>query len=185
MIFSETKLSGVLLIEPELHADDRGSFARSFCVDEFKNVGVDFGIAQTNFSFNKYAGTLRGLHYQLPPFAEAKIVRCTRGALYDVVVDLRSESPTSGQWLAVELNAENRNSIYVPEGCAHGFQTLVDNTEVSYLMSERYVSEAASGVRYDDPAIGIEWPLAVSSVSDRDRDWPDFQPQVGTGMTEQ
>ena len=184
MNFSETKLSGVLLIEPELHADDRGSFARSFCVDDFKNVGIDFCVVQANFSFNKYAGALRGLHYQLSPFAEAKVVRCTSGALYDVVVDLRSGSPTLGQWLAIELNAKNRNSIYVPEGCAHGFQTLVDNTEVSYLMSERYVPEAASGVRYDDPAIGIEWPLAVSSVSDRDRDWPDFQPQVGTGMTE-
>lgn len=185
MNFSETKLSGVFLIEPELHADDRGSFARSFCVDEFSDVGIDFHVVQANISFNKYAGTLRGLHYQSPPFAEAKIVSCTRGALYDVVVDLRSGSPTSGQWFATELNAENRNALYVPEGCAHGFQTLVDNTEVSYLMSERYATEAASGVRYDDPAIGIEWPLPVSSVSDRDRDWPDFQSQAGTGMAEQ
>jgi len=185
MKFSETKLSGVLLIEPELHADDRGSFARSFCVDDFNKVGIDFQVVQANISFNKYAGTLRGLHYQLPPSAEAKVVRCTSGALYDVVVDLRSDSPTLGQWFATELNAENRNSMYVPEGCAHGFQTLADNTEVSYFMSERYAPEAASGVRYDDPAIGIEWPLAVSSVSDRDRDWPDFQQQVATGMTEQ
>ena len=125
------------------------------------------------------------MHYQVAPFAEAKVVRCTGGALYDVVVDLRSGSPTLGQWFATELNAENRKSLFMPEGCAHGFQTLVDNTEVSYLMSERYAPEAASGVRHDDAAFGIEWPLAVSSVSDRDRGWPDFSPQVNSGTTEQ
>ena len=185
MIFSETKLSGVLLVEPELHVDDRGSFARSFCIDEFDKAGIDFQVVQANISFNKYSGAVRGMHYQVSPHAEAKVVRCTSGALYDVLVDLRPDSPSYSQWIGVELNAENRYAMFVPKGCAHGFQTLVDNTEVSYLMSERYVAEAASGVRYDDPAIGIEWPLVVSSVSDRDRDWPDFQPQVGTGMTEQ
>ena len=185
MNFSETNLSGVLLIELELHVDDRGSFARSFCIDEFNEAGIDMQVVQANISFNKLSGAVRGMHYQVSPHAEAKVVRCTSGALYDVVVDLRPDSPSYGQWIGIELNAENRFAMFVPKDCAHGFQTLVDNTEVSYLMSERYVAEAASGVRYDDPAIGIEWPLAVSSVSDRDRDWPDFQPQVGTGMTEQ
>ena len=115
------------------------------------------------------------MHYQLPPHAEAKVVRCTRGALHDVVIDLRSESPTFCRWIAAELNAEKNTEMFVPQGCAHGFQTLVDNTEVSYLMSERYVPESASGVRYDDPAFGVEWPLAISFVADRDQSWPEFQ----------
>jgi dTDP-4-dehydrorhamnose 3,5-epimerase len=182
MIFSETKLSGVFLIEPEVHADDRGSFARTFCLDDFESADISFYVVQANTSFNKFAGTLRGMHYQVSPFEEAKVVRCTRGALYDVIVDLRSDSPTLGQWFATELNAENRKSVFAPEGCAHGFQTLVDNTEVSYLMSEYYAPEAASGVRYDDPAFGIEWPLPVSSVSDRDRSWPDFESPETAGM---
>jgi len=184
MKFTETKVSGVFLIEPEFHADNRGSFARSFCVDEFNEAGIDIHVVQANISFNKHSGAVRGLHYQVSPHAEAKVVRCTSGALYDVVVDLRPDSPSFSQWIGIELNAENRNAMFVPKGCAHGFQTLVDGTEVSYLMSERYVPEAASGVRYDDPAFGIEWPLTVSSVSDRDRSWPDFKPQAGTGMTE-
>lgn len=183
MKFTETKVSGVFLIELDLHADDRGSFARSFCVDEFNEAGIEFQVVQANVSFNKYSGAVRGMHYQVSPHAEAKVVRCTSGALYDVVVDLRPDSRSYGQWVGIELNAENRHSLYMPEGCAHGFQTLVENTEVSYLMSERYAPEAASGVRYDDPAIGIKWPLAVSSVSDRDRDWPDFQPQARAGTT--
>ena len=185
MHFSKTKLSGVFLIEPELHADDRGSFARSFCVDEFNEAGIDFRVVQANISLNKYAGTVRGMHYQLPPFAEAKVVSCTSGAFCDVVVDLRAGSQTLGQWIAIELSAENKNSVFMPEGCAHGFQTLVDNTEISYLMSERYAPEAASGVRYNDPAFGIEWPMAVSSVSARDQGWPDYQSPKKAGMTEQ
>jgi dTDP-4-dehydrorhamnose 3,5-epimerase len=185
MKFTETTVSGVFLIELDLHADDRGSFARSFCVDEFNEAGMDIHVVQANISFNKHSGAVRGMHYQVSPHAEAKVVRCTRGALYDVVVDLRPDSPSYSQWFGIELNAENRKAMFVPKGCAHGFQTLVDGTEVSYLMSERYVPEAASGVRYDDPAFGIEWPMAVSSVSDRDQGWPDFKPQVGTGMTEQ
>ena len=183
MKFTETKVSGVFLIEPELHADDRGSFARSFCIDEFNEAGIDIQVVQANISFNKYSGAVRGMHYQVSPHAEAKVVRCTSGALYDVVVDLRPDSPSYCQWIAIELNAENRHAMFVPKGCAHGFQTLVDGTEVSYLMSERYVPEAASGVRYDDPAFGIDWPLKVSSVSDRDRSWPDFKPQVRAGTT--
>ena len=185
MKFTETKVSGVFLIEPELHADDRGSFARSFCVDDFNEAGIDIHVVQANISFNKHSGAVRGMHYQASPHAEAKVVRCTSGALYDVVVDLRPDSPSYSQWIGIELNGVNRNAMFVPKGCAHGFQTLADGTEVSYLMSERYVPASASGVRYDDPAFGIEWPLTVSSVSDQDRGWPDFQPQVGTGMTEQ
>lgn len=184
MNFSDTKLSGVLLIEPELHVDDRGSFARSFCVDEFSEAGIDIQIVQANISFNKHSGAVRGMHYQVSPHAEAKVVRCTSGALYDVVVDLRPDSPSYSQWIGIELNADNRYAMYVPKGCAHGFQTLVDRTEVSYLMSERYVPEAASGVRYDDPEFGIDWPLKVSSVSDRDRSWPNFESQIKARTTE-
>lgn len=175
MKFIATKLSGVYLIEPELHADDRGSFARTYCEDEFGGAGIEFNVVQANTSFNKYAGTLRGMHYQLSPHAEAKVVRCTSGALHDVVIDLRPESPTFCNWVAAELNAGNNTEMFVPKGCAHGFQTLVDNTEVSYLMSERYVPESASGVRYDDPTFGVEWPLAISFVADRDRNWPEFR----------
>jgi dTDP-4-dehydrorhamnose 3,5-epimerase len=176
MRFSQTGLAGVFLIEPELLADERGSFARSFCVDEFAEAGIDFEVVQANISFNRFSGTVRGMHFQSPPHAEAKVVRCTRGALYDVVVDLRPDSATCGEWFAAELNADNRSALYIPEGCAHGFQTLLDNTEVDYLMSGRYEPGAASGVRFDDPVFGIDWPLAVSSVSDRDRNWPDFEP---------
>lgn len=174
MKITETKLSGVYLIELELAEDERGSFARSFCIDEFGACGIDFSIVQSNISFNKSAGTLRGMHYQKQPFTESKIVRCTRGAIFDVVVDLRSESDTFCQWYGVELNSENRSALLVPPGCAHGFQTLLDSTELHYLMSERYQPEAAVGVRFDDPAFEIVWPMKVSSLSARDRQWPDF-----------
>jgi dTDP-4-dehydrorhamnose 3,5-epimerase len=179
MKFAQTELPGVFLVEPELLADDRGAFARSFCVDEFAAAGIEFEVVQANISFNRFKGTVRGMHFQADPYAEAKVVRCTRGALYDVVVDLRPDSAMYGKWIGAELNADNRKALFIPEGCAHGFQTLLDNTEVDYLMSSRYQPEAASGVRFDDPAIGIDWPLAVSSVSDRDRDWPDFEPRSG------
>lgn len=179
MNLSPTELPGVFLVEPELLTDDRGAFARTFCVDEFASAGIDFEVVQANISFNKYSGTLRGMHFQQAPHAEAKVVRCTSGALYDVVVDLRPDSSTYCQWISAELNADNRKALFIPEGCAHGFQTLLDNTEVDYLMSGRYVPEAASGVRFDDPAFGIEWPLPVSSVSDRDRHWPDFDVASG------
>ena len=181
MKFAQTELPGVFLIEPELLADDRGAFARSFCVDEFAAAGIEFEVVQATVSFNRFSGTVRGMHFQADPYAEAKVVRCTRGALYDVVVDLRPDSAMYGKWVGAELNADNRKALYIPEGCAHGFQTLLDNTEVDYLMSSRYQPEAASGVRFDDPAIGIDWPLAVSSVSDRDRGWPDFD--VSSGKT--
>jgi len=175
MKFSETELSGVYLIELEPSEDERGSFARSFCRDEFGEAGIDFSIAQANISFNNFAGTIRGMHYQEHPFEELKVVRCTRGAIFDVVLDLRPESSTYCQWCSAELNAENGSALFVPAGCAHGFQTLSDSTEVHYLMSEPYKPDAASGIRFDDPVFGIEWPMIVSSVSDRDRHWPDFR----------
>ena len=178
MIILPTELPGVFLIEPEMLTDDRGSFARSFCVDEFAAAGIDIEIVQANLSSNKFSGTVRGMHYQRAPHAEAKIVRCSSGAMYDVVVDLRPDSATYCTWFAAELNSDNKKALFIPEGCAHGFQTLLDNTEVDYLMSVRYVPESSTGVRYDDPAFGIEWPLPVSSVSERDRSWPDFQPHA-------
>ena len=178
MIFSPTELPGVFLIELEMRTDDRGSFARSFCVDEFASAGIEFEVVQANLSFNKFSGTVRGMHLQRTPHAEAKVVRCSSGALYDVVVDLRPDSATYCRSFAAELNADNRTAMFIPEGCAHGFQTLLDNTEVEYLMSGRYVPESSTGVRFDDPVFGIEWPLPVSSVSERDRSWPDFQPHA-------
>ncbi len=178
MIISSTALPGVFLIEPEMLTDERGSFARSYCVDEFAAAGIDFEVVQANLSCNKFSGTVRGMHYQRAPHAEAKVVRCASGAMYDVVVDLRPESEAYGKWFAAELNADNKVAMFIPEGCAHGFQTLLDNTEVDYLMSGRYVPQSATGVRYDDPAFGIEWPLPVSSVSERDRSWPDFEPEA-------
>jgi dTDP-4-dehydrorhamnose 3,5-epimerase len=180
MVILPTELPGVFLIEPEMLTDDRGSFARSFCVDEFAAAGIDFEVVQANLSCNKYSGTLRGMHYQRPPHAEAKVVRCTSGAMYDVVVDLRPDSATYCRWFAAELNANNKKALFIPEGCAHGFQTLLDNTEVDYLMSVRYAPEHSAGVRYDDPAFGIEWPLPVTFVSERDRSWPDINRQTET-----
>jgi dTDP-4-dehydrorhamnose 3,5-epimerase len=183
MNFNETTLPGVFLIEPDIHADERGSFARTFCLDEFDAAGIRFGVVQANISFNQHSGTVRGMHFQRAPHGEGKVVRCTAGSMYDVIVDLRPDSPTFCQWVAAELNAENRKAIYAPEGCAHGFQTLSDSTEVSYLMSERYAPEAATGVRFDDPAFEIDWPLPVSNISARDRDWPNFDTaQWGTGQ---
>jgi len=177
MQFSEAALSGVYLIELETAEDERGSFARSFCVDEFEEAGIEFSIVQANISFNNFAGTLRGMHFQGHPHGESKIVRCTRGAIFDVALDLRAESETFCQWHGVELNAENRKALLIPQGCAHGFQTLSKSTEVHYLMSERYMPETADGVRFDDPAFRIDWPKTVSSISARDRSWPDFQRQ--------
>lgn len=175
MKISETRLSGVYLIDLELFEDERGSFARSFCLEEFNEAGIEFSIAQANISFNNFAGTIRGMHFQEHPFEESKVVRCTRGALFDVVLDLRPESSTYCQWCGSELNSENRSALFIPAGCAHGFQTLTDSTEVHYLMSESFKPEAARGVRFDDPVFGVEWPMQVSSISDRDRHWPDFR----------
>ncbi len=169
MIFTETKLKGAFRIDLELRKDDRGYFARSFCQQEFEAHGLQKIVSQSNVSFNEKKGTLRGMHFQIAPKAEAKLVRCTRGALYDVIVDLRPESSTYCAWTAVELTADNGRMLYIPEGFAHGFQTLEDNTEVFYQMFEFYSPEHARGVRWDDPAFGISWPLPDPVMSDKDR----------------
>ena len=176
MIFTETKLPGAYLIDIEKRGDQRGFFARGWCQKEFEAHDLIPRVVQTNISLSKRKGTLRGMHYQVAPYAEAKLVRCTRGALYDVIIDLRPDSPTHMQWLGVELSAENYKMLYVPEGFAHGFQTLVDNTEVTYQVSQFYTPEAEGGVRYNDPAFGIEWPLEVQVISDKDQSWPDYSP---------
>jgi dTDP-4-dehydrorhamnose 3,5-epimerase len=168
MIFTETKLKGAYLIELDKHEDERGFFARSWCTDEFEEHGLNPRVVQCNISFNKKLGTLRGLHYQSPPYQEAKLVRCTMGALYDVIVDLRSDSSSFKKWFSVELTAQDRRALYVPEGFAHGFQTLVDNTEVFYQMSEFFHPECARGVRWDDPAFGIVWPISNAIISKKD-----------------
>jgi dTDP-4-dehydrorhamnose 3,5-epimerase len=168
MIFTETKLKGAYLIDIEKNEDERGFFARSWCRDEFEKHGLNPHLVQCNISFNKKRGTLRGMHYQVAPFAEAKLVRCTIGAIYDVVIDLRSDSPTFKQWFSVELTAQNRRALYVPEGFAHGFQTLVDDTEVFYQMSEFYHPEYARGIHWDDPTIGVEWPILNPIISQKD-----------------
>jgi dTDP-4-dehydrorhamnose 3,5-epimerase len=175
MIFHETKLAGVFEIQIEPHCDERGFFARAWCQREFENHGLSPRVAQCSISFNEHKGTLRGLHYQAAPYPEAKVVRCTRGSLYDVVVDLRSPSATFKQWIGVTLSAANRHMLYVPEGCAHGFLTLEDATEIFYQISEFYHPELARGVRWDDPAFQIMWPSAVGVISERDRTYPDFK----------
>lgn len=175
MNFLETKLPGVFEIELEQLRDDRGFFARTWCQEEFKSHGLNPNLAQCNISFNKRRGTLRGMHFQAPPYAEAKLVRCTRGSMYDVAVDLRPQSPTFKDWTAVVLTDENRRMLYVPEGCAHGFLTLKDETEVLYQISEFYNPESARGVRWDDPAFQIVWPEDVRVISERDRRYVNFE----------
>ncbi len=172
MIFTETKLAGAYVVEPELLIDERGFFARTWSAEDFSAHGLEPKFVQCNTSLNKQKGTLRGMHYQIAPHEEAKLVRCTAGAIYDVIVDLRPDSPTRGQWVGVELTAQNRLMIYVPPGFAHGFQTLVDNSEVFYQVSAYYHPESARGVRWDDPAFGIRWPLESSVISERDRSHP-------------
>ena len=172
MRYRETGLPGCLVVEPELIEDERGFFARTWDAGEMGGSGLNIVVVQCNISFNKRRGTLRGLHYQSRPHEEAKLVRCTRGAIYDVAVDVRPGSPTFGSWVGEELTAENRLALYVPEGFAHGYQTLVDATEVSYQVSHRYVPEASRGVLWSDPAIGIDWPVGEVTVSDRDRSQP-------------
>jgi dTDP-4-dehydrorhamnose 3,5-epimerase len=174
MIFKETPLPGAYLIELEAHQDERGSFARSWCAREFAAHGLNPRIAQCNVSYNVRRGTLRGLHYQIRPFEEAKLVRCTRGALYDVIVDLRRDSPSYRKWTGALLTPDNGLMIYVPEGCAHGFLTMEDRTEVHYQISEFYAPDHARGFRWNDPAFGISWPAAVEVISDRDRTYPDY-----------
>jgi len=176
MIFQETKLEGAFIINPERQEDERGFFARTWCQREFEGHGLNSRLLQCNISFNKEKGTIRGMHYQDPPYQEAKLIRCTMGAIYDVVIDLRPFSVTFKQWIGVELSAENRKMLYIPEGYAHGFQTLMDNTEVFYQMSENYHPEHARGIRWDDVTFIIEWPLTKVILSTRDRSFPDFTP---------
>jgi dTDP-4-dehydrorhamnose 3,5-epimerase len=175
MIFRQTKLAGAYLIEPEPIHDERGQFARVWCEREFGSKGLSTKLAQMSVSFSSRCGTLRGLHYQVAPHAEVKLVRCTRGSIYDVIVDLRPNSSSYLQWFGVELSWDRRNMVYAPEGFAHGFQTLEDDTEVSYQISQPYAPASARGLRFSDPILGITWPLIVSAISERDANWADFE----------
>jgi len=174
VIFSPTPLAGLLVVEPERKADERGFFARVWCKHEFAAMGLDVDVVQASVSHNRRAGTLRGMHFAWPPSQEGKLVRCERGAIYDVVIDLRPDSPSFLQQACFELDQDNRNALFIPPGLAHGFQTLRDGTDVLYMMTEAYRADLADGVRFDDPAFGIRWPLPVSVVVDRDRNYPDF-----------
>lgn len=174
MIFLESRLRGAFVVDLEKNEDNRGFFARSWCEKEFLAHNLDPAITQCNISFNRSKGTLRGMHYQAAPFAEAKLVRCTAGSVYDVIIDLRPDSATYKQHVVEVLSADNHKMMYVPAGFAHGFQTLEDNTEVFYQMSQFYSPEHARGVRYNDPAFGISWVVSDVVISDRDRDYPDF-----------
>jgi dTDP-4-dehydrorhamnose 3,5-epimerase len=176
MKFHPTPLNGAYTIELEKRGDDRGFFARAFCQREFEAAGVPMSAVQMNNALSAKAGTLRGMHYQLPPAAEIKVVRCIRGALYDVIIDLRPDSPTFCRWFGVELTEENRLMIFVPRGFAHGLLTLADDTEAFYLVSEFYGPEQERGLRFDDPRFGVEWPRAPIEISAKDRSWPSFDP---------
>ncbi len=178
MKFIETVLKGAFVIEPERIEDERGFFARTFCRREFEERGLNPNLAQCSVSFNHKRGTLRGMHYQAPPHAECKLVRCARGAIYDVIVDLRPQSETFRRWTAVELNADNRRALYVPEGLAHGFETLADETEVFYEISEFHHPELTRGVRYADPTIDIKWPITPTTMSRRDAQLPFFNEET-------
>jgi dTDP-4-dehydrorhamnose 3,5-epimerase len=171
VIFTETALAGAYVIDLERREDTRGYFARAFCQEEFAQHGLEPVIAQANVAFNRAAGTLRGMHFQYPPKAETKLVRCTRGAIVDIIVDLRPESPTYLQNISVELNEENGRALYVPERFAHGYQTLLDETETSYQVGEFYAPETEGGLAYDDPRLGLVWPLPVTAISEKDAQW--------------
>jgi dTDP-4-dehydrorhamnose 3,5-epimerase len=174
MVFHETGLKGVYAIELQRLEDERGFFARSWCRREFEAQGLNSNLVQCNVSFNTSKGTLRGMHYQVAPFEEAKLIRCTRGSIYDVIVDIRQDSASFGKHFSIVLTAENRRMLYAPEGFAHGFLTLEDHTEVFYQMSQFYAPEHARGFRWNDPAFGIRWPGDVKAISERDRSYPDF-----------
>ena len=176
MRYQTTAVGGVLVVDLELRQDDRGFFARTFDVTEFAEHGMDTAVAQCNVSFNHLAGTLRGLHRQVPPHAEGKLVRCTAGAIVDVAVDVRPDSPTYGRHVMVELTAANRRALWIPPYVAHGYQTLVPETEVTYQVSGRYAPGGEQGFRHDDPAFGIEWPLPVAVISAKDASWPLVEP---------
>lgn len=174
MIFTETKLSGVFIIEPERLEDDRGFFARVFDEKVFRQKGIEFNLVESSVSFNKKKGTLRGMHYQARPHAESKIVRCTMGKIYDVVIDLRPKSKTFKKWFAIELTAENRRMLFIPKGLAHGFMTLEDNCEIEYQMDQAYVPESSTGIKYDDKEFGVVWPMEPEVISPKDLAWKPF-----------
>ncbi|MGG6241934.1 dTDP-4-dehydrorhamnose 3,5-epimerase [Nodosilinea sp. AN01ver1] len=175
MIFEATNLKDAFVIDLEIRSDDRGGFARTFCAKEFEEHGLKPMVAQCNMSFNYKKGTLRGMHYQLAPAAETKLVRCTRGAIYDVIIDIRPDSPTYMQHFGIELTADNRKALYVPELFAHGYQALTDDAEVIYQVGEFYSPGYEQGIRYDDPTFGIEWPIPVTVISEKDAKWPAFK----------
>ncbi|HKE93129.1 MAG TPA: dTDP-4-dehydrorhamnose 3,5-epimerase [Povalibacter sp.] len=176
MQFRQCTVEGAWLIEPTPHEDQRGRFMRAWCAREFADHGINFTPVQANMGFSRKQGTIRGLHFQVAPALEAKLVRCTRGALFDVVVDLRPQSPTYRRWYGAQLTPENGWMLYVPEGCAHGCQAMQDDTEFHYMASAAFAPKQATGARYDDPAFGIEWPVPVSLVSEQDRQWPLLSP---------
>lgn len=174
MIFTELELKGAFLIDIERLEDERGFFGRIWCKEEFREHGLNTSLVQANVSYNKFKATLRGMHFQKKPFQESKLVRCTKGSIYDVIIDIRPESNTFKQWIGVELNDVNRRMLYVPEGFAHGFMTLQDETEIYYMITEYYTKKAESGIKWDDPEINIEWPLDPLIVSDKDSNHPKF-----------
>ena len=184
MIFEELAVTGAFLVKPERRADERGHFARVWCQQELGARGLVNRIEQINSGFSPKAGTLRGMHYQLPPHAEVKIAQCTRGAVFDVVVDLRQGSPSYGQWAGARLSPTEGSMLYVPEGCAHGYLTLEDDTEIVYMTSATYAPASARGVRHDDAAFGIDWPAAIRVISSADRNWPDHRPTDAVSPTE-
>ena len=172
MRFTETSIAGAFVIDPTPHEDDRGRFMRAWCAREFAEHGITFVPVQANMGFSNRKGTVRGMHFQTEAALEAKLVRCTRGAICDVVLDLRPNSPSYGKWYGTELSAQNGRMLYVPAQCAHGYQTLQDSTEMHYMASGFYSRDAARGVRFDDPAFAIQWPLPVAAISEQDRNWP-------------
>lgn len=181
MNFVATPLAGAYVVEVQRHVDERGFFARTWCREEFARHGIPVEMVQASVSYNLRAGTLRGMHFAWPPAHEGKLVRCARGAIHDVIIDLRPDSPTFTQHFAIQLDAEQRRALYVPPGFAHGFQTLADNTEVLYMMTDFYRAELAAGVRYDDPAFGIRWPRPVAVIAERDCTYPDFDRAAHAG----
>ena len=174
MKFTETQLEGAYIVEIEKMTDERGFFARSWCQKEFEAQGLAPGVVQTNVSYNMKKGTLRGMHYQISPYEETKLVRCTRGAVLDVIIDLRPDSTTYKKWFGLELTADNYKMLFVPEKFGHGFQVLADDTEVTYQVSQFYTPGAEKGIRWDDPAFAIDWPFPVTVISEKDNSWPDF-----------
>jgi dTDP-4-dehydrorhamnose 3,5-epimerase len=184
MRFNPTGLQDAWLIQLDPARDERGFFARTFCINEFQAHGLETNFQQHSTSCSYSKGTLRGMHFQRVPYGEVKLVRCLSGAIWDVIIDLRPESSTFCQWRGFELSAENQDQLYIPKGFAHGFQTLRENAQVNYLISEFYTLDAASGVRHDDPAFGIAWPLPVSAISGKDLRWPDFSPEKQRGGLE-